>query len=238
MAKVDTWMPIYWGDYAKDTGHLGAAHHGAYLMLIKHYWTHGGALPADDAQLWRIACADSPAHWRKIKGVVLAFFEERDGFLHHGRIDKEMANAEGNADRRAEMARRAAEARWNKPQSDAPGNAQGNAPRMRRAMRGECPPPSPSPSDNPHGETIVDAASASASPDGPPRPRLPDSAKWAKRLESYNPWLPMDDPARGKWQPSWGLNPDSAGRNPHIPPDLLAAWRAKLATASNTMGNA
>jgi hypothetical protein len=23
MTKVDTWMPIYWGDYAKDTGHLG-----------------------------------------------------------------------------------------------------------------------------------------------------------------------------------------------------------------------
>jgi uncharacterized protein YdaU (DUF1376 family) len=87
--KVDTWMPIYWGDYAKDTGHLGAVHHGAYLMLIKHYWTHAGPLPADDNQLWRIACTDSLAHWRKIRAVVLAFFEEREGRLHHGRIDAE-----------------------------------------------------------------------------------------------------------------------------------------------------
>jgi len=86
---------------------------------------------------------------------------------------------------------------------------------------------------------MTEAASASASPDGPTRPRLPDSAKWAERLDSYKPWLPMDDPRRGKWQPSWGLNPDSAGRNPLIPAELLAAWRAKLATASlKTMGNA
>ena len=242
MAKFDTWMPIYWGDYAKDTGHLSAVHHGAYLMLLKHYWVTGAPLPADDAQLWRIACADSLAHWRKIKGVVLAFFEEEDGMLRHGRVDHELANAQGNAERRAEMARRAAEARWNKPQDDAPSNA----PRMRRAMRGECPPPSPS--DNPHGETMTEAASASASPNGPPRPRLPDSAKWAERLDSYNPWLPMDDPKRGKWQPSWGPNPDSAGTNPSIPADLLTVWRAKLAAATQralrmtaslkTMGNA
>ena len=231
MAKVDTWMPIYWGDYAKDTGHLGAVHHGAYLMLLKHYWVTGAPLPADDAQLWRIACADSLAHWKKIKPVVLAFFEEENGVLRHGRVDHELANAQGNAERRAEMARRAAEARWNKPQDDAPRNAPRNAPRMRRAMRGECPPPSPS--NNPHGETITDAVRASASPDGPPRSRLPDSAKWAERLDGYSPWLAIGDPKRGKWQPTWGPQPDSAGRNPLIPAELLKAWHARRAVETS-----
>lgn len=230
MAKVDAWMPIYWGDYAKDTGHLGAVHHGAYLMLLKHYWVTGAPLPADDAQLWRIACADSMAHWKKIKGVVLAFFEEENGVLRHGRVDHELANAQGNAERRAEMARRAAEARWNKPQDD----AQRNAPRMRRAMRQECPPPSPS--DNPHGETITDAVCASASPDGPPRTRLPDTAKWAERLNGYRPWE-----GKTQWSPTWGLRPDSPGRNPLIPPNMLAAWRNDELSAKSRkafMGNA
>ena len=91
------------------------------------------------------------------------------------------------------------------------------------------PPPSsslPSPESLSHGDTPTVAARASASPDGPPRTRLPDSAKWAERLAGYRPW-------EGKyvWQPNWGLRPDSAGRNPLIPPALLAAWRSDQAAA-------
>ncbi len=219
MVKVDAWMPIYWGDYAKDTGHLSALHHGAYLMLLKHYWTQATPLPADDAQLWRIACTDSLAQWRKIKGVVLAFFEERDGRLHHDRVERELAKAEGNAERRAEMARRAAEARWERERS-----AKSDAPRMPDAMPRECPPPSPSNSS--HGKTITDAARAPASPDGPPRSRLPDSAKWAERLAGYRPWE-----GKRTWDPRWGLRPDSAGHNPLIPEAMLASWRADYAVA-------
>ncbi|CAB4167516.1 Protein of unknown function DUF1376 [uncultured Caudovirales phage] len=140
-ARPDTWMPIYWGDYAKDTGHLGAVHHGAYMMLIKHYWVTGEPLVNDDAQLWRIACADSLAHWKKLKPIVLAFFQLRDGRLHHGRIEQELENAGRNANRRADTARRAAEARWGKrgggdggsSNGDAGGNAPSNAPGMRPA---------------------------------------------------------------------------------------------------------
>lgn len=150
MTAVGAWMPIYWGDYAKDTGHLGAVHHGAYLMLIKHYWVTGRRLPADDNQLWRIACADSLAHWRKIKAVVLAFFEEKDGFLYHRRIDRELQDAESNAERRISLARHAAAMRWGKepgshPEGRPPSkrNARRNAQRMPEALPRECPPPSP-----------------------------------------------------------------------------------------------
>lgn len=161
-ARPNTWMPIYWGDYAKDTGHLSAAHHGAYLMLIKHYWVTGKALPIDDAQLWRIACADSLAHWRKLKPVVLSFFEQRDGALYHGRVEKELQAAGEHAERRAEMARRASRARWGQnggsnPAGTPPGTPPGNAPRIPDAMPGQSPPPSPSP-DVTTTESVADNA--------------------------------------------------------------------------------
>lgn len=170
-ARPDTWMPMYWGDYAKDTGHLSATHHGAYLMLLKHYWVTGCPLPNDDNQLWRIACADSLAHWRKIKPVVLAFFTLEGDRLRHGRVERELESATRNAERRTGAARRASEARWGtQSDTDAERNAQRNASRMRGGMRGHSPPPSPSPSpDLTTTESVANSARAGASQ---PRPTL------------------------------------------------------------------
>ena|SRR6478736_3502834 len=115
------------------------------------------------------------------------------------------------------MARRAAEARWARERE-----AKSDAPRM----PGACPPPSSS--DESHGKIITDAASASASPDGPPRPLLPDTAKWAERLTGYRPWE-----GKSTWPPFWGPRPDSLQRNPTLElyPNLLNAWRAEYQAA-------
>lgn len=92
-ARPDTWMPVYWGDYARDTGDLGAALHGAYLMLIKHYWCTGAPLADDDASLWRIATCDSIAHWRKLRPTLSRFFQIGDGLWRHKRVDAELEKA-------------------------------------------------------------------------------------------------------------------------------------------------
>jgi uncharacterized protein YdaU (DUF1376 family) len=92
-------MPLWIADYRADTAHLGAAEHGAYLLLIMHYWQTGG-LPDDDRQLARIACM-APVEWKRAKPVLVKFF---DAGWKHGRIEKELAHAEQVSSKRSDAA--------------------------------------------------------------------------------------------------------------------------------------
>lgn len=88
-ARPDTWMPLYWGDYLRDTGHLSAAEHGAYLLLIGHYWTTGKRLPDNDTMLARVARMTAK-EWKAARPIIAPFFKIEDGLWGHGRIDAEM----------------------------------------------------------------------------------------------------------------------------------------------------
>jgi uncharacterized protein YdaU (DUF1376 family) len=134
-------MPLYWGDYLRDTGHLDATQHGFYLLLIGHYWTTGRPLPNDDSELWRIVRADSIGHWRKHRRKIEAFFKVADGFWRHARIDEELTLAVERRRSAKERAEKAARTRWERDKQSS-----GNAP----SIPAECPPsPSPSPSGEP-----------------------------------------------------------------------------------------
>ena len=80
------WMPLYVGDYLGDTGHLKTAQHGAYLLLMMHYWRKG-ELPDDDRQLAKITKL-SLKSWRAYRPVLQEFFHS--GWKHK-RIDAELA---------------------------------------------------------------------------------------------------------------------------------------------------
>jgi len=91
------WMPLYVGDYLGDTGHLTTAQHGAYLLLMMHYWRKG-ELPDDDKQL--AAITKLPLRiWIECRETLQAFFY--DGWKHK-RIDAELAKMEKVSARRAE----------------------------------------------------------------------------------------------------------------------------------------
>lgn len=84
--KADLWMPLYVGDYLADTGHLTTTQHGAYLLLMMHYWRKR-ELPDDDKQL--AAIAKLPLRiWLDSKDTIQAFFH--DGWKHK-RIDAELS---------------------------------------------------------------------------------------------------------------------------------------------------
>jgi uncharacterized protein YdaU (DUF1376 family) len=107
-------MPLYVADYIADTGHLSATEHGAYLLLIMHYWQNG-SLPVDDVRLARIARM-TQKEWAKSCATIAAFFSDGWG---HKRIDEELARAEQITNKRKAAGIAGAEARYGKPIANA-----------------------------------------------------------------------------------------------------------------------
>jgi uncharacterized protein YdaU (DUF1376 family) len=89
-------MSWHIGDYKKDTGHLRAAGHGAYFLLIMHYWATG-SLPDDDKQLASIACM-SDREWKQHRPIISAFFGP--GWTHK-RVNEEIASAQLKYEKRS-----------------------------------------------------------------------------------------------------------------------------------------
>jgi uncharacterized protein YdaU (DUF1376 family) len=124
-------MPLYIADYLADTGHLSMAEHGAYVLLIMHYWQNGG-LPSDETKLARI-CRATPKEWAAVRDTVAALFGES---WTHKRIDAEIAKASDTISKRSAAGKAGASARYGKR------NANG----MANAEQTHAPPPSPPPS--------------------------------------------------------------------------------------------
>jgi uncharacterized protein YdaU (DUF1376 family) len=90
------WMPLYVGDYLGDTGHLTTTQHGAYLLLMMHYWRKG-ELPDDDRQLSKIAKLPLKT-WCEYRATLQDFFHE--GWKHK-RIDAELEKMMRVSEKRA-----------------------------------------------------------------------------------------------------------------------------------------
>lgn len=162
--RGDNWMPMFWGDYLRDTSHLTTIEHGAYMLLIGHYWTSGKPLPKDDARLAAITRL-GVSTWRKIAATILAFFHDAADGWRHKRIDAELERARRNIEKRSQAGKKGAQSRW---QPD----GEGNDNRMATAMAMPSPSqwqndgtPSPSPSDSSlRSESIGGDDRARASP--------------------------------------------------------------------------
>ena len=87
------YMPLYVGDYLKDTRHLTTEQHGAYLLLLMDIWNGEGALPSAPKALARIAGV-SPKRWPLVWSAIGEFFSDHGTTLRHKRIDLELQKAD------------------------------------------------------------------------------------------------------------------------------------------------
>ncbi|WP_245294991.1 YdaU family protein [Pararhizobium antarcticum] len=108
------WMPLHIADYLADTGHLTATEHGAYMLLIMHYWQNGH-LPANEKLIARVARMTAD-QWEESRDVIAMLFGP--GWTHK-RIDAELSKADDIIEKR----RSAAESRYSKGKSKHDANA-------------------------------------------------------------------------------------------------------------------
>jgi uncharacterized protein YdaU (DUF1376 family) len=113
------WYPFYWRDYIADTGHLSLAEHGAYLMLLAHYYMTGAPLPANAEQLHRVCRAFADAERAACNSVLEQFFVLEGDAYHNARADKELAKSRSISEVRSN----AAKSRYANAPANAPANA-------------------------------------------------------------------------------------------------------------------
>lgn len=116
------WMPIYWGDYTKKTQHLSTLEHGAYLLLIAHYWNTGEAISNNPDTLRRITRTTSK-QWNMISKTLLEFFVLDGSLLIHERVESELQTALGVSTLQSSKAVR----RWKNEEKQQEDISRGNA---------------------------------------------------------------------------------------------------------------
>ena len=62
------------GDYARATGHLSILEHGAYRLMLDHFYGTCRPLPSNKKALYRLLRAETEAERRAIDGVALRFW--------------------------------------------------------------------------------------------------------------------------------------------------------------------
>ena len=131
----DSWYARYPGDYGRDTAHLSMIEHGAYGLLLDHYYSTAAPLCADVAALYRVCRAFDQSERDAVDRVLSQFFEFRSDGYHNTRADRELVKRLEHHERLSAAARKTNEKRW--------GNRQATRSATRSALASPQPQPQP-----------------------------------------------------------------------------------------------
>ncbi len=112
--NLTIWMPLYVGDYLRETRHFNAQEHGAYMLLLMAHWVRGeDGLPSSNKLLaFMASCTQS--QWSKVRPTLEPLFTVTDTAWHHPRL---MIEIQKRASKSA-AARKNALKRWNKTEEN------------------------------------------------------------------------------------------------------------------------
>lgn len=88
---------LYIGDYQRDTAHLSVTEHGAYMLMLQHYYATEKPLPTGKA-LHRMLRAQDKTERDAIDSIVRQFWHETDDGLVNARADVEITKSATQAD--------------------------------------------------------------------------------------------------------------------------------------------
>lgn len=94
-------MPLYTGDYLRDTRHLTPMRHGVYLLLLMHCWDSKGPAPLDEQECGGIANCRSADEIDALRYVLERYFVRMNDGWYSARMQKEIERSEVISAKRA-----------------------------------------------------------------------------------------------------------------------------------------
>lgn len=103
---TDIWYARYVGDYQRKTSHLSILEHGAYNLLLDHYYATGRPLPANASVLHRICRAFASDEQAAVKSVIDQFFYLENGCYYNKKAEQELAKRCNLSEKRRQAAKK------------------------------------------------------------------------------------------------------------------------------------
>jgi uncharacterized protein YdaU (DUF1376 family) len=77
-------------DYLGETSHFSQGQHGAYSLLLRHYWMRGGVFNLDDKTFNKLARAETKKEKENVKFVLSSMFYKDTLGYHHKALDRQL----------------------------------------------------------------------------------------------------------------------------------------------------
>jgi uncharacterized protein YdaU (DUF1376 family) len=120
---MNIWYARYPGDYGRDTAHLSLVEHGAYTLLLDHYYSTAAPLPSDISALYRICRAFDETERKAVDSILRQFFRLESSTYHNARADLELVRRTAQHERLSKSGKHGAEKRWaDDSQANSPAN--------------------------------------------------------------------------------------------------------------------
>jgi uncharacterized protein YdaU (DUF1376 family) len=120
------WYPRYAGDYIRKTRHLSLLEHGAYNLLLDHYYATGKPIKVSNAQLmpdhsrvYRLCSAVTQAEKDAVDSVLEMFFDLTDDGYINDKASEVIEKQRAAHDRRVEAGRKGGQAKVKQKPSNA-----------------------------------------------------------------------------------------------------------------------
>lgn len=102
---ANPYFPLFTGDYQRDTPHLRAEGHGAYLLLLMAIWDQGGSIKSDMRYLANVARMSKARFVRLWNDDLSEFFVIEGAQISHKRVTAELARVAEISKKRAKSAK-------------------------------------------------------------------------------------------------------------------------------------
>jgi uncharacterized protein YdaU (DUF1376 family) len=104
------YLPLYTGDYLRDTRACSMAEHGAYLLFLIHCWDTREPVPLDEREAAGICNARSGDELEAMRRVLARYFVKMDDGWYNKRMQTEIERAEAISRARSDAGRKGFEA--------------------------------------------------------------------------------------------------------------------------------